>query len=156
MMAEPWREPVAGVILHGTQFGCGAQRIGNASCRALVIRKGHADMAIVENRVVRPIGFLDLIERLRNEEGFQAVACHEGERRLEEVEPPERRKLVEHEEHAVASGFGIELFGQSPSNLVEHQAHERLGAADVGGRHNEIESRGPIVLHEICDPPVAA
>jgi hypothetical protein len=55
-------------------------------------------MAVVENRVVLALGFLDLVQRLCDEEALQAVARHEGERALEKVEPAERRKFVEHEE----------------------------------------------------------
>src|SRR6266404_2128381 len=36
------------------------------------------------------------------EEALDAVARHEGERRLEEVEPPQSRELVEHQEKAAS------------------------------------------------------
>ena len=52
------------------------------------------------------VGLLDLVQRLRDQEALQAVAGHEGERALEEVEPAERRELVEHQQQpmpAVAS-----------------------------------------------------
>src|SRR5262249_61571385 len=50
---------------------------------------------------------------------------------------------------------GLELFGQSPSDLVEHEPHERLSTTDVGGRHNEVERGGPLAFYEVSDPPVA-
>ncbi len=58
-------------------------------------------MAVVENAVVRPIGALDLVEALRDQEGLEAVASHEGERRFKEVEAAERGKLVQHHEQAM-------------------------------------------------------
>ena len=54
-MTEPGRKPVAGIILHGAQFGGHAERIGHAPRRALVIgRERDADMAVVEDGVVGP------------------------------------------------------------------------------------------------------
>jgi hypothetical protein len=38
--------------------------------------------------MVLAVGFVDLVERLRDEEAADAVARHEGQRRLEEVERP--------------------------------------------------------------------
>ena len=42
---------------------------------------------------------------MRND--LQAVARHEGERRFEEVEPAECRKLIEHEKNAVTSNLEV-------------------------------------------------
>src|SRR3546814_10436116 len=98
-MAEPGRQAVAGIVLHRALFGGGAKRFRNALGSVIVVgRKGHADMAIVENRVVLAVSFLDLVQRLRDEERLKAVTRHEGERALEEVEPPQRRELVEQED----------------------------------------------------------
>ena len=44
-------------------------------------------MAIVEDGVVLAISFGNLVEALRDQERPDAVACHESERGLEEVEP---------------------------------------------------------------------
>ena len=33
----------------------------------------------------------------------------------------------------------LEVFGQSPADLVENQGHERLGATDLGWGHHEVE-----------------
>ena len=49
----------------------------------------------------------------------------------------------------------FELLGQAPADLVEHKAHQRLGAADVGRRHDEVERHRPLALDEIADAPVA-
>ena len=57
-----------------------------------------------------------------------AVARHEGQRRLEEVEAPQRRELVEHQQQLVAARdavAAIERFGGA-ADLVEDQADERL------------------------------
>ena len=50
----------------------------------------------------------------------------------------------------------LEVFGQSPADLVENQADERLGAADVRRRHHEVERCRPFALDEVTDPPIAA
>ena len=52
--------------------------------------------------------------------------------------------------------LGSEFLGQSATDLVEDQANERLGPADVGGRDDEIERHGPRPVDEIGDAPVAA
>src|SRR3546814_17379543 len=91
--------------------------------------------------MVLAVGFVYLVERLRNQEGAQPVAGHEGERGFKEVEPAECGELVEHQQqlvlalHAVAA---IERFSEAPSDLVEDQTNERLGAADVRRRYHAI------------------
>ena len=51
--AEPRRQPVAGVVALGAQFGRGAERVGDALGRALVVGgEGDPHMAVVEDRVV--------------------------------------------------------------------------------------------------------
>ena len=103
-MAEPGREPMAGVVLHRAQFGRRAERVGHPLGRALVIGgEAHAHMAIVEDRIVLAVSLLDLVERLRDQEALQAVARHERERALEEIEPAERREFVEHQQQAMPS-----------------------------------------------------
>ena len=68
-VAEPGRQPVPGIVLHRAHFGRGAERIRDALGRALVVGgEGDADMAVVEDRVVRAVGLLDLVERLRDQE----------------------------------------------------------------------------------------
>src|SRR3546814_20208489 len=109
-------------------------------------------MAIVENAVVLAIGLLELVQRLGDQEGAHAVAGHEGQAGLEEVEPSERRKLVEHHEELMlgrpARLFGVELFGESAADLVEDQADQRLGPADVGGRDEKLERNRLLRLDE--------
>ena len=51
--------------------------------------------------------------------------------------------------------FGMQVFRQPPSDLVQHQADQRLGAADVGRRYDEIECRGACVRDQVGDAPVA-
>jgi len=62
-------------------------------------------MAVVEDGVVRPIGLLDLIERLRNQEALEAVAGHEGQRRFEKIEPTECREFIEHQEQPMPASL---------------------------------------------------
>src|SRR3546814_13292745 len=52
--------------------------------------------------------------------------------------------------------FGVELFGESAADLVEDQADQRLGPADVGGRDDKIERNRLLRLDEIGDAPVTA
>ena len=97
---------MAGIIPLRAKFRCGAERVGNALGRAFVVRgKRDADMAIVEDGVVLAIGLGDLVERLRDQIGADAVSRHERKRRLEEVEPAQRRKLVEHHQQLVLAAL---------------------------------------------------
>jgi hypothetical protein len=70
--------------------------------------------------------------------------------RLEEVEPPQRRELVQHEQQPMTSRPNAKLFGQPPADLVEYQTYERLGTANVGGRqhaaHERLDAAGPAPL----------
>jgi hypothetical protein len=43
----------------------------------------------------------------------------------------------------------------TPADLVEDRAHQRLGAADVGWRHDEVKRNRLIPLDQIVDAPVA-
>src|SRR3546814_2907866 len=94
---------MTGIVLHRPHFGRSAERVGDTLGGPLVIgREADADMAVVEDRVVGPVGFLDLVQRLSDEEGFEPVAGHEGECALEKVEAAERGELVEHQEETMA------------------------------------------------------
>jgi hypothetical protein len=71
-MAEPGTQSVAGIVLGVSDLGRGTKRVRDALGRTLVIGgEGDTHMAVVENGIVRPIGFLDLIERLSDEELFK-------------------------------------------------------------------------------------
>jgi hypothetical protein len=62
-MAEPRAEPMAGIVLHRAHLGRGAERVGHALGGPLVVgREAHADMAVVEDRVVLAVGLLDLVQ----------------------------------------------------------------------------------------------
>src|SRR3546814_8053912 len=85
-MAEPGRQAVAGIVLHRALFGGGAKRFRNALGSVIVVgRKGHADMAIVENRVVLAVSFLDLVQRLRDEARVKAVRSEEHTSELQSL-----------------------------------------------------------------------
>src|SRR3546814_5428987 len=78
--------------------------------------------------MVLPIRLVDLVERLRDEEAADAVAGHEGQRRLEEIQAPQRRELIEHQQQLVAARDAIgaiERFGKASPDLVEDQADKR-------------------------------
>src|SRR3546814_16400449 len=88
-------------------LGRGAECVRNALGGPLVVGgERDADMAIVEDGVVLAIGLLDLVETLRDKEGADAIACEEGEARLEEVEAAKGRELVEQERKSAVSGKG--------------------------------------------------
>ena len=118
---------MAGIVALRAQFGRRAKRIGDALGRPLVVAaEGDADVAVVEDSVVLAVGLGNLIERLRDEVGADAIASHEGERRLEEVESPEGRKLVQHHQELMPrplAGIACELLRQAAADLVQHQAH---------------------------------
>ncbi len=67
-------------------------------------------MAVVQDGVVGTVGLLDLIEGLGDEKALQSVTGHESQRRFEEVEAPQSRKLVEHEQQPVPPPLGVKLF----------------------------------------------
>jgi hypothetical protein len=70
---------MSGIILHRPHLGCGAERIGNAAGGIVIIgRERDADMAVVENGVVRSVGFLNLVERLRDQKCLDPVARNKG------------------------------------------------------------------------------
>src|SRR3989442_14335060 len=68
---------------------------------------------------------------------------------------PNAGKLIEHQQQAVPPIFCLELLGQSPADLVEHKPHQRLGAADVGGRYDKVKRGRAFFVDEFGDPPVA-
>lgn len=71
---------IVGGIAH---FCRRAERVADPLGGAFIVgSKGDTHMAVVENGVVLPIGPFDLVERLRNQECFQAVAGHSGWRRI--------------------------------------------------------------------------
>src|SRR5262249_20330991 len=62
-MSEPWRQSMACIVLHGAELGRDAECIRDPlGCALVVGRKGDPDMAIIENRIVRPICLLDLVQ----------------------------------------------------------------------------------------------
>ncbi len=52
--------------------------------------------------------------------------------------------------------IALQVFRQSPPDLIEDQSNERLGPVDVGGRHDEVEGNRVSRSDQICDAPVAA
>src|SRR3546814_14212245 len=118
---------MTGIVLHRPHFGRSAERVGDTLGGPLVIgREADADMAVVEDRVVGPVGFLDLVQRLSDEEGFEPVAGHEGECALEKVEAAERGELVEHQEETMAVALRLQILGETPADLIEDTTDQRL------------------------------
>ena len=113
-------------------------------------------MAIVQDGIIGAIGLLDLVERLRDQKALDSIARHEGERGLEKIQPPERRKLVKHQQQTMPAVFGVQFLGEPPPDLVEDQPDQRLGAVDVGWWHHEVEADRPRLRDQIGDAPVAA
>src|SRR3546814_6568590 len=50
----------------------------------------------------------------------------------------------------------MQMFGQPAADLVEHKTDQRLGAADVGGRHDQIERDRRLALDQIGNAPITA
>src|SRR3546814_6213028 len=103
------------------------------------------------------VSLLDLVQGLRDQESAHAVSGHEGEAGLEEIQTTERRELVEHHQELVFAALGaicLELLGQPAPDLVEDQAHERLGPRNVRWRNNYIERDGVVGLDQIGNVPV--
>src|SRR3546814_1481386 len=134
-MCQPRREPVTGIVPHRALRGRVSERIGNALCRAFVIgREGNANVAIIEDGVVLAISLLDLVEALRDQEGAHAVAGQERKAGFEEIQPAERRELVEHHEQLMpGSGIGavlrMEMLGRSEEHTSELQSLMRISYA---------------------------
>ncbi|MDT4862311.1 hypothetical protein FQZ97_969560 [compost metagenome] len=109
--------------------------------------------------MVLPVGLVDLVERLRDQERAQAVAGHECQGRLEEVQTPQRGELVKHQQqlvtplHAIAA---VERFGQTPTDLVEDQPDQRFGAIDVRRRYHQVQRQRILGGDQVGDAPVAA
>jgi len=126
------------------------------AARRLIASGPNTDMAIVQDRVVVAVSLLDLIETLRNQEGAHPVTGKESETSLEEVQPSERGEFVEHHQQPVATGLvlGMELFGETLTDLVEDKADQRLGATDVGRWHNQIKGDRMLAFDEVDDAPI--
>jgi hypothetical protein len=45
----------------------------------------------------------DLVKRLCDQEALESVTGHEGERRLEKIEAPQRGELVQHEQQPMSA-----------------------------------------------------
>lgn len=57
----------------------------------------------------------------------------------------------------MTAGFRLEVLGQAAADLVEDQApDQRLGAVDVGRRHDKIERRRVPSTPDVANPPIAA
>src|SRR6516164_11135533 len=155
-MPQPWTEPVTSVVFHGAQFGCHSQRIRNTPRRPLVVgREANADVAIVEDRIVWTVGLLDLIERLGDQEALQPITRHERQCGLEEVEPAQSGKFVQHQQQPMPTLLSIEIFRQATADLIEDQAYQWLGPTDIGRRHDQIQRGRSLGFDQIADSPIA-
>src|SRR3954451_14373052 len=156
-MSQPRAQPVTGIVLHGAELCCRSERIRNPPGGSFVIaRKANPDMAIVEDRIIWPVGLFDLIERLSDQEAFQAITRHKCQRGFEEVEPSEGGKLVQHQEHPMPMLLSTEIFRQPSPDLVEYQPYQRLGSAYVGWRHDQVQRGRLSAFDEVTDAPIAS
>src|SRR3546814_6768711 len=104
-------------------------------------RSTRTDTLFPYTTLFRSIGLCDLVEALRDQVGADAVAGHEGERGLEEVEPSERGELVEHHQElmlAAFPGIAFQPLGEPAADLVEDEPYQRFGPRDVRRRDDEI------------------
>src|ERR1700730_8253948 len=113
-------------------------------------------MAVVLDEVALSVGFLNLVQRLCDQESFQPVSRHESQGRLEKFESTECREFVQHQQQLMAARLVLQLFGEAPANLIEDKPYERPGAADIGGRNNQIERHRVLGLDKIAYAPITA
>ncbi len=137
-----------GVVFHGAQFCRHSQRIRNPPRGPLVIgREADPDMAIVEDRVVRTVGLLYLIERLGDQEAFQPVAGHERQRRSRKS-----RAYQERETRPASTATGADAFEHRdlPVNrrLIWLRIRRISGLVrlDIGWRHDQIHEARVVAL----------
>src|ERR1700689_1450888 len=112
-------------------------------------------MAIVEEGVFWPMGACELIQALCDQEAADAVARHKCKLALEEVQAPERRELIEHQQEFLPAPIGIQALGQPTSDLIEHEAHQRLGAGDIGGWYDQVQGYWLSAINQITNAPIA-
>ena len=106
-MGQPGRQPMAGIVLLRAELRGRAEAVADALGRALVVGgEGDPDVAVVQDGIVLAVSFADLVEALGDQIGADAIARHERKRALEEVKPPQRRKLVQHHEELAAASCG--------------------------------------------------
>jgi CheY-like chemotaxis protein len=73
-VAEPGRQPVPGVILHRPKLRGGAEAVADPARGALVVgRERDADVAVVEDGVIGPVGRLDLVQGMLEDLGCTLV-----------------------------------------------------------------------------------
>jgi hypothetical protein len=113
-------------------------------------------MAIVQYAVVDAVSLLDLVEALRDQEGFDPIPGHEGERGFKKVQAAKRGKFVQHQQQAMALAGRAQILGQPAAHLVEDEPYEGFGAVDVGRRDDEIEADRLLAADQISNAPVAA
>jgi hypothetical protein len=78
---------------------------------------------VVEDRVVRSIGALKLVQALRDQKASDPIPGNKRKLPLEEVEATEGRELIEHQQEFLPSSIGIQALGQSTPDLIENEAH---------------------------------
>src|SRR5580658_10604838 len=99
------KHPLARVGSMQFSFGRLPEKVRDAPRRLVVVGGvGEANVTVVEDRVVGTVSLLELVERLGDEEGLEAIAGDERQGSLEEFEPAEARKLVEEKEEPVLVG----------------------------------------------------
>ena len=149
-----------GIVALRAQFGSGAKRFGDPFRSAFIVGgERHADMAVIQNRMVLAVGFVDLVERLGDKKTADSVARHEGKRRLEEVQAAQRRELIEHQQQLVAAFdavAAVERFGEPSADLVEDQANERFRPRNIRRWHYQIKRHRMLGRDQVGDTPVAA
>ena len=127
----------------------------------LVRRVRDPDVAVRDDRLVPPVGLGELSEILDDEVRLDAVARQVRERRLQEVEPPQRGELVQHQEEPwtglapYPAAARVEGLRKAASQLIEEQPQQRARPCDVRGRGREIETHGPVAPWEILEGEIA-
>ena len=110
-------------------------------------------MAVIEDDIVPAIGAQDMVQRLADEIGFQAITCERAHRGLEEGHLAELGKLVEAEEQRMALRAPIaamaEILHLAARQLIQEEAHKRHQAGRVRGRRLKEERHGLLAAHQV-------
>lgn len=67
-------------------------------------------MAVVENGVVWPVGFLYLVQGSSDQECLDVVTNHESESGFKEIQSSEGREFVKHHKHAMLAVVVMQVF----------------------------------------------
>ena len=113
-------------------------------------------MRVVKDGIILPIRFLNLVETLRYHETLDPVSGHERQLRFKKTKTSKTGKLIEHHEQSVfiVLSSKFQLFGESPTKLVQDKAHERLGTVNITWRNNQVQGNRVLAVHQVMNTKI--